>query len=258
MRRFALFADAVKLHEGRKAGLRRGTMRGPDLGEALVRAGRAREGLAALRGALEREPYDSSALEKLARALLTSPRAEFRDPKAALKAAGRAANIVERYWCAHTVVLDLRAWALFRSGRKAEALKQSGAALFWVGPDDDRARGFFEARRARILAGLGRKEESRGMVRAARKHVKFDPQAAAEVARACCDLGDAEGALEMLGRMLDLTYPDLEMLRNDPDLAPARKHEGFKALLERAEKLREEMLAEIFPPPAGKGKPGKR
>ncbi|HOX05269.1 MAG TPA: HEAT repeat domain-containing protein [Planctomycetota bacterium] len=228
----ALAAEAAEL-----PGAARGTpVRG---GDWLVLAGRGREGLDRMREAAAREPFDAAVHNELAWFLLVGPRAEFRDPAEALKTAERAVALDPR----NPALEDSFALALFQNGRREEALRRQDLALAWATAQgvDARARGELELHRARMVAALGRREEAAKVIPAVQKRRPKDPLLAAEAARAWCAAGEPQKALEALSQMIDLMYPDIEVLRNDPDLAGARKEKGFERILARAEELNEKM-----------------
>lgn len=238
----ALFAEAAeKLEAGTLPTGRDSPSALVEAGGFLARCGRAREARALLRQAVEMAPFEAANLSAAASALMATLPAAERDPAEALRLAGRAAQVEPH----EAGVLGTHAWALFLSGSKHEALRRVDEALAWARPDEPRQQARLGLCRARILAGLGRSKEARGAVSAALARAPRDPEAALEAARALCALGEPAAAVAHLARLPDLTYPDLEALRGDPDLAAARRRGEFAAVLAAAEKLRAEMLAEL-------------
>ncbi len=213
------------------------------LGEHLIMAGRGGEGVRLLREAAEMQPFSPLPLNSLAWFQLVSPRAEFRNPAEALKAAERAVAVKRDM----PAIADTLAWALFLSGRKEEGLRRQEQALSWAVSTGADGQTFadLELRRARMLAGLGRKEEAAGLIPAILKRQPDNATVLAEGARAWCAAGEPQKALETLSRMIDLMRPDVEMLQNDPDLAAARAEKGFARLLERATDLHARMVEAV-------------
>ena len=211
------------------------------LGIAELQAGRAREGIARLRRAARMNPFSAINLNNFAWFLLTSPDPAARDNKEALQAASRAAKLAPRTG----YILDTYAWALHRNGKSRQGLEQIELALKWSRADNPGEETVLRAHRARMLAALGKRRKALKELSAVLAGFRRDPELALEAARAYCDLGLPENACAELARMIELGCPDLKALNLDPELAPARKSEGFPAVLEAAETRRKRILAEI-------------
>ncbi len=222
-----------------------------------VLAARGGQGLAKLRMAARMAPFDAVIANNLAWFLLVGPEGKLRRPVEALRIAERAARLEPRTG----YILDTHAWALFRNGRKKEALALTEEAIRWAPLDrwprlgDPAGVDVLRVHRARILTALGRREEALKELAGALARHPRSPEMAVEAARAYCDLGLTRKALGELGRMLNLGRPALETLRLDPELAPVRKDPDFKKLLERATADRKKVKAMLGGPAAEKLRP---
>ncbi len=206
-------------------------------GVLLLEAGRGSEGMQLLRDAASVDPMDAVAQNNLAWFLLTASRAELRDKAGGLRLAGRAAALEPRA----AFILDTHAWALHLNGNSREALARIEEAIFWTSPGIHSERSILDAHRARILIALGRRQEGAAALSAVLKARPRDVRLRAEAARAYCDLGDAAEARLQLEQMLALDFPDVEVIANDPDLAPMRRGPEFDALLKRANEARDRL-----------------
>jgi HEAT repeat protein len=201
------------------------------LGIAQIMAGRAGEGMDKLKAAARMDPLSATILNNCAWFLLTAPEAGVREPARALAMARRAARLAPRTG----YILDTYAWALHRNGKSRQALEAIDAALGWVRPDHHGESAVLAVHRARILAALGRRKEASAVLAKVIKRHTRDPELALEAARAYCDLGNPEKACEQARRAVLLGFPDITVLRKDPELAVARQSAGFPKVLEAAE-----------------------
>jgi HEAT repeat protein/Flp pilus assembly protein TadD len=247
----ALFAEAADtLARGASTSLDEPEVLG-QLGVALIQAGRAEEGMGKLRAAAKMDPFDGLTLNNLAWFLLTCSDAAQRRPEEGLEVAARAARLRPRTG----YVLDTYAWALHRNGKPKEALEVIEEALRWSLPDNPGERSILRAHRARILVAGGRRDEALGELAATLARFPRDPELALEAARAFCDLGMPDRAIAELTRTLELTYPDVVTIKQDPELEAVRKQEGFRLLLERAEAARAELRRQLLGGPGAAGAP---
>jgi tetratricopeptide (TPR) repeat protein len=229
------------------------------IGIAEIEAGRAGEGMAKLRFAVKMAPFDAVNVNNFAWFLLTCSDARQRRPAEALPLAKRAAQLRPRTG----YILDTYAWALHRNGKPKEALERMEAALQWARRDNPGEIGALRSHRARIMTALGRRDEALKELAGVIASFPRDPEVAADAARAYCDLGLIHKAREQLERMIDLGYPNMLILKQDPELSRLRKGAAFKALLKRAEgalvKLRAEMgLEREAPAPEPKAEPHRK
>jgi Flp pilus assembly protein TadD len=185
------------------------------------------------------DPFHAVNLNNCAWFLLTASDASLRDKQKALKLAARAARLEPRAG----YILDTYAWALFRNGKTEEALAEIEKAIRWARRDNPGEGSVLRAHRARMLVEAGKRDAALKELSAVLREFRRDPELAAEAARAYCDLGLVRKALDELRRMVDLNYPDVYMLKHDPELAAARKDPGFAKLLEHAAKTRREIVA---------------
>jgi tetratricopeptide (TPR) repeat protein len=210
-----------------------------------TQGGNGESGLALMLESAGMDRNDAMVLNNAAWSLITCCDRSQRDIPMATKLAERAARLEPRSSC----ILDTLAWALHLGGKRREALSVIDDAVRWIDPTDLRGNGVVIAHRARILAALGRRDEALQAMEQAVTSWPRDPELAAELVRGYCDMGILEAALREANRMIELLYPDTQVLRNDPDLEPLRTHlrEPFARLLERADDLRREMLGLLQP-----------
>lgn len=98
-----------------------------------------------------------------------------------------------------------------------------------LNPDDVRAVYF----RAHVLAEIGRVEEARQWGQRALEMEPRDSSVSYNIACLEATLGNADRAMELLERTVDLGFIHKDWLEHDPDFAPFRSAARFQALLKR-------------------------
>jgi serine/threonine protein kinase/tetratricopeptide (TPR) repeat protein len=132
---------------------------------------------------------------------------------------------------------DSRALALYRTGRKAEAL----AAWQGLGPD---APPTMKAWDRMIVACLSEAPEARALAEETMAHAMWpDPEGYMTNGLVLSRLGSEEMALQALKTAVDGGFHVPHTLLTDPWLAPLRRHERFGEIVRVAQARRDQALA---------------